>query len=135
MHAVQQMKCTKGPVGTLDCRMGEPQCTLSMSRRITIRHLYLSKIWGAGSRPSLAIRLPCDSRQHPKRLCSMVFFYIINLSSLKYQTLFFVFFIKRFYFIHFSRLNSISIILLWENTGSASKNYQIFKIWNHARES
>ncbi len=27
-----------------------------------------------------------------------------------------------FYFIHFSRLNSISIILFWENTGSASEN-------------
>ncbi len=39
-----------------------------------------------------------------------------------------------FYFIHFSRLNSISIILFWENTGSASKNYQIFKISNHSRE-
>ncbi len=40
----------------------------------------------------------------------------------------------RFYFIHFSRLNSISIILFWENTGSASKNYQIFKISNHSWE-
>ncbi len=43
-------------------------------------------------------------------------------------------FIICFYFIHFSRLNSILIILFWENTGSASKNYQIFKISNHSRE-
>ncbi len=35
-----------------------------------------------------------------------------------------------FYFIHFSRLNSISIILFWENTRSATKNYQIFEILN-----
>ncbi len=28
----------------------------------------------------------------------------------------------RFYFIHFSRFNSISISLFWENTGSASEN-------------
>ncbi len=33
-----------------------------------------------------------------------------------------------FYFIHFSKLNSISIILFWENTRSASKNYQIILI-------
>ncbi len=32
-----------------------------------------------------------------------------------------------FYFIHFSRLNSISIILFWENTRSASKNYKYSK--------
>ncbi len=38
----------------------------------------------------------------------------------------------RFYFIHFSRLNSISIILFWENTGSASENYEVFEIWNHS---
>ncbi len=38
----------------------------------------------------------------------------------------------RFYFIHFSRLNSISIILFWENTGSASENYQVFEISNHS---
>ncbi len=38
----------------------------------------------------------------------------------------------RFYFIHFSRLNSISIILFWENTGSASENYQLFEISNHS---
>ncbi len=44
-------------------------------------------------------------------------------------------FVIRFYFIHFSRLNSISIILFWENTGSASKNYQIFEISNHSRYS
>ncbi len=37
----------------------------------------------------------------------------------------------RFYFIHFSRLNSISLILFWENTGSASENYQVFEISNH----
>ncbi len=34
----------------------------------------------------------------------------------------------RFYFIHFSRLNSISIILFWENNRSASENYQVFEI-------
>ncbi len=39
-----------------------------------------------------------------------------------------------FYFIHFSRLNSRSSILFWENTWSASKNYQIFKISIHSRE-
>ncbi len=33
--------------------------------------------------------------------------------------------IIRFYFIHFSRLNLIFIILLWENTGSANENYQV----------
>ncbi len=44
-------------------------------------------------------------------------------------------FFIRFYFIHFSRLNSISIILFWEDTGSASKNYQIFEILNHSRYS
>ncbi len=38
----------------------------------------------------------------------------------------------RFYFIHFSKLNSISIILFWENTGSASENYQVFEILNHS---
>ncbi len=38
----------------------------------------------------------------------------------------------RFYFIHFSRLNSISIILFWENTGSASENYEVFEILNHS---
>ncbi len=38
----------------------------------------------------------------------------------------------RFYFIYFSRLNSISIILFWENTGNASKNYQLFEISNHS---
>ncbi len=38
----------------------------------------------------------------------------------------------RFYFIHFSRLNSIPIILFWENTGSASENYQVFEILNHS---
>ncbi len=38
----------------------------------------------------------------------------------------------RFYFIHFSRLNSISIILFWENTGSASKNYQNFESFSGA---
>ncbi len=42
----------------------------------------------------------------------------------------------RFYFIHFSRLNSISIILFWENTGnSVSKNYQIIEISNNFRYS
>ncbi len=40
-----------------------------------------------------------------------------------------------FYFIHFSRLDSKSIILFWESTGSASKNYQIFKISNYSRYS
>ncbi len=50
------------------------------------------------------------------------------LKALKYEVIFI-----RFYFIHFSRLNSISIILFWENTMSASKNYQIFKISNHSR--
>ncbi len=40
----------------------------------------------------------------------------------------------RFYFIHFPRLNSISIILFWENTASASKNYQLFEISNHSWE-
>ncbi len=43
-------------------------------------------------------------------------------------------FFIHFYFIRFSRLNSISIILFWENTGSAGKNYQIFEISNHSRE-
>ncbi len=38
----------------------------------------------------------------------------------------------RFYFIHFSRLKSISIILFWENTRSASENYQVFEISNHS---
>ncbi len=38
----------------------------------------------------------------------------------------------RFSFIHFSRLNSISIIMFWEDTGSASENYQVFKILNHS---
>ncbi len=37
-----------------------------------------------------------------------------------------------FYFIHFSRLNSISIILFWENTGSSSENYQVFEISIHS---
>ncbi len=37
-----------------------------------------------------------------------------------------------FYFIHFSRLNSISIILFWENTGSANENYEVFEISNHS---
>ncbi len=41
-------------------------------------------------------------------------------------------FIIRFYFIHFSRLNSISIILFWENTGNASENYEVFEISNHS---
>ncbi len=41
-------------------------------------------------------------------------------------------FFIRFYFIHFSRLNSISIILFWENTGSASENYLVFEISNHS---
>ncbi len=45
------------------------------------------------------------------------------------------FFFILFYFIHISRLNSISIILFWENTGSASKNYQIFEISNHSHYS
>ncbi len=36
----------------------------------------------------------------------------------------------RFYFIHFSRLNSILIILFWENTGSGSGYYQVFEISN-----
>ncbi len=40
--------------------------------------------------------------------------------------------IIRFYFIHFSRLDSISIILFWENTGSASENYEVFEISNHS---
>ncbi len=40
--------------------------------------------------------------------------------------------IIRFYFIHFSRLNSISIILFWENTGSASENYEVLEISNHS---
>ncbi len=33
-------------------------------------------------------------------------------------------FFIHFYFIHFSRLNSIWIILLWENTGSARKTME-----------
>ncbi len=41
----------------------------------------------------------------------------------------------RFYFIHFSRLNSISIILFWENTGSTSENYEVFEISNHSSYS
>ncbi len=38
----------------------------------------------------------------------------------------------RFYFIHFSRLNSVSIILFWENTGSVSEHYEVFEISNHS---
>ncbi len=31
-----------------------------------------------------------------------------------------------FYFIHFSRLNSVSLKLFWENTGRTCENYQVF---------
>ncbi len=41
-------------------------------------------------------------------------------------------FFVRSYFIHFSMLNSMSIILFWENTGSASENYEVFEISNHS---
>ncbi len=47
------------------------------------------------------------------------------------ELLFCVLFI-RFYFINFSRLNSISIILFWENTGNAGENFEVFEISNHS---
>ncbi len=37
-----------------------------------------------------------------------------------------------FYFIYFSRLNTISIILFWENIRSASENYEVFEILHHS---
>ncbi len=54
-----------------------------------------------------------------------------NRFVMQYTCLFFI----RFYFIHFSRLNLVLIILFWENTRSASENCQIFGILNHSRYS
>ncbi len=38
----------------------------------------------------------------------------------------------RFNLSHISRLNSVSIILFWENTGSASENDEVFEILNRS---
>ncbi len=62
--------------------------------------------------------------RHLQRLMRFKYYIILKRESR---------FIISFYFIHFSRLNSISIILFWEDTGRASKNYQIFEISNHSR--
>ncbi len=61
-----------------------------------------------------------------------IFLYTQNyVSKFSYFLFNFPIFIS-FCFIHFSRSNSISIILFWENTGSTSKNYQVFEISNHS---